>query len=68
MTDDSVCRGLHKATRILRDSWLESVRKKRELAVQGDEKGMRDIIPCENDGDEDGPVPAYWVPYVHFGV
>ncbi|SCO03705.1 uncharacterized protein FFC1_09408 [Fusarium fujikuroi] len=69
MTDDSVCRGLHRATRILRDSWLESLDKKRERLGQGDEKGLRDIVPCDNDeGVRGEQFPAYWVPYVHFGV
>ncbi|EXM20063.1 hypothetical protein FOTG_11883 [Fusarium oxysporum f. sp. vasinfectum 25433] len=69
MTDDSVCRGLHKATRMLRDSWLESFDKKRERLVQGDEKGTRDVIPCDDEEEIIvGLVPAYWVPYVHFGV
>ncbi|KAG5806095.1 hypothetical protein H9Q74_006025 [Fusarium xylarioides] len=69
MTDDSVCRGLHKATRMLRDNWLESLDKKREWVVQGGEKGMRDIVPYD-DGEayRDVEFPAYWVPYVHFGV
>ncbi|KAF5686892.1 hypothetical protein FDENT_5619 [Fusarium denticulatum] len=72
MTDDSVCRGLHRATRMLRDTWLESLDKRREWLVQGDGKEfkeMRDIIPYD-DGEEDRDVefPAYWVPYVHFGV
>ncbi|KAJ9422997.1 CHAT domain-containing protein [Fusarium oxysporum] len=69
MTDDSVCRGLHKATRMLRDSWLEGFDKKRERLVQGDEKGTRDVIPCDDEEEIIvGLVPAYWVPYVHFGV
>ncbi|KAG5787203.1 hypothetical protein H9Q69_013724 [Fusarium xylarioides] len=69
MIDDSVCRGLHKATRMLRDNWLESLDKKREWVVQGGEKGMRDIVPYD-DGEayRDVEFPAYWVPYVHFGV
>ncbi|KAH7166838.1 CHAT domain-containing protein [Fusarium sp. MPI-SDFR-AT-0072] len=69
MTDDSVCRGLHKATRILRDRWLESCDKKRERLLQGDERGMRDVIPCDDDEEiKRGLVPAFWVSYVHFGV
>ncbi|KAF5623056.1 hypothetical protein F52700_10369 [Fusarium sp. NRRL 52700] len=68
MTDDSVCRGLHRATRILRDTWLESLDKKRKWLVQGDEKEMRDIVPCDDEGGRDVEFSAYWVPYVHFGV
>ncbi|KAF9762253.1 hypothetical protein IL306_003488 [Fusarium sp. DS 682] len=65
MTDESVCQGLHKATRILRDLWLEGMEEKKEERLRAGEKGMRDVIPCE---DDEQLAPAYWVPYVHFGV
>ncbi|KAF4961381.1 hypothetical protein FSARC_10197 [Fusarium sarcochroum] len=67
MTDDSVCRGLHRATRMLRDVWLDGVEGSKELMPRpwrGDGREARDIISC----DEDWMPPAYWVPYVHFGV
>ncbi|KAF5580392.1 hypothetical protein FPANT_9348 [Fusarium pseudoanthophilum] len=68
MTDDSVCRGLHKATRMLRDNWLESLDRKREQ-LEGAEQDMRDVIPFEDvEGIRDDHLPAYWVPYVHYGV
>jgi CHAT domain-containing protein len=67
MTDDSVCRGLHRATRVMRDIWLDSMDEDGgsvPRTVQQGERGARDIISCE----EDSVAPAYWVPYVHFGV
>jgi hypothetical protein len=66
MTDESVCRGLHKATRILRDAWLHEISGKKEPVaelVDGDRQA-RDVLPC----DEPRLASAYWVPYVHFGV
>ncbi|KAF4341814.1 hypothetical protein FBEOM_4271 [Fusarium beomiforme] len=68
MTDESVCQGLHKATRELRDLWLDEMDEmdgKSEKAVSGVRRGMRDVIPCD---DDEELAPAYWVPYVHFGV
>ncbi|RFN54969.1 hypothetical protein FIE12Z_816 [Fusarium flagelliforme] len=64
MTDDSVCRGLHRATRAMRDIWLDSMEEDGNSALRGEDRKARDIIPCE----EDEPAPAYWVPYVHFGI
>ncbi|KAF4983984.1 hypothetical protein FZEAL_738 [Fusarium zealandicum] len=75
MADESVCRGLHRATRELRSRWLEEKHKKapnrkRKLReVLGEDDGVqvpRDIVPCE-DEDEDVGLPQ-WVPYVHYGV
>ncbi|PTD06930.1 hypothetical protein FCULG_00006387 [Fusarium culmorum] len=66
MTDDSVCRGLHKAMRLMRDAWLEVVDEDEDSAsrtVRGNREA-RDIISCE----DDSVAPAYWVPYVHFGI
>ncbi|KAJ4112150.1 hypothetical protein NW768_011729 [Fusarium equiseti] len=64
MTDESVCRGLHRATRVMRDDWLNSMEEDDKLALRGEGREARNIILC----DEDEPAPAYWVPYVHFGV
>jgi hypothetical protein len=66
MTDESVCRGSHKATRILRDAWLHEISGKKEPVaelVEGDRES-RDVLPC----DELRLASAYWAPYVHFGV
>ncbi|CAJ0546549.1 Ff.00g011760.m01.CDS01 [Fusarium sp. VM40] len=66
MTDESVCRGLHKATRILRDAWLHGISGEKEPVVElveGD-RDARTIYSCE----EPKLVSAYWAPYVHFGV
>nr|CEG05472.1 unnamed protein product [Fusarium clavum] len=64
MTDDSVCQGLHSATRAMRDIWLDNMEEEGNSTLRGEDREARDIISCE----EDGPVPAYWVPYVHFGI
>ena len=66
MTDDSVCRGLHRATRAMRDIWLDSMEEDGNPALRAlrGEREVRDIISCE----DDEPAPAYWVPYVHYGV
>ncbi|TVY64104.1 putative 30S ribosomal protein S17-like protein [Fusarium oxysporum f. sp. cubense] len=76
VTDESVCRGLHNATRQLRDRWLNktlsSVAKVESALVEDETCGggatagdgrPRDVIPCDDEAR-----PLYWVPYVHFGV
>jgi tetratricopeptide (TPR) repeat protein len=76
MTDKSVSRGLHKATRMLRDDWVRDIMStgsersssyrmvarvlRRDKSLQQPE---RDVISAEEEVD-----PALWVPYVHFGV
>lgn len=78
MSDDSVCRGLHMASRALRKKCLSVSRSRnvrqgmkdqvRDVGLTGDIEGerslKRDIVLCEDDDD----VPCHWVPYVHFGV
>lgn len=80
MSDDSVGRGIHKATKELRDKWLnegsftESAWKLRLLSVNdisqdvsGRGRGdelQRDVV-VSNEEYLDAPL---WVPYVHFGV
>ncbi|KAH6954228.1 CHAT domain-containing protein [Fusarium avenaceum] len=66
MTDESVCRGLHKSTRILRDAWLHEISGEKEPMVElvEGERDARTIYSCE----EPKLVSAYWAPYVHFGV
>ena len=82
MTDESVCWGLHKATRVLRDRCLNvsqeakdvstSIQKTREQH-EGDTTGVRDRyegnarMPWKiSQGTSDNRM--HWVPYVHFGV
>ena len=65
MTDESVCRGLHNASRSLRDQGLEM--------LPASEGGSP--IPERTSSDRARDVGAYdagglaaWAPYVHFGV
>ena len=82
ITDDSVCRGLHKATRELRNRWLDVSEGARntsktvqeaQVEHEGDTTGVRDGY------ERDARMPwkisqstsvdlMHWVPYVHFGV
>lgn len=77
MTDESVCYGLHMATRALRDRWLglsaganqmsPVTDLDRDLVLDEAEAGAkcwRDIVAC----DEEEVQRALWVPYIHFGV
>jgi CHAT domain-containing protein len=81
MTDDSVCRGLHNATRALRDDWLgsRSTRGKRrrhsEAQLRRHETDANSVDMMVHrlprnvitvEDEDDGPL--HWVPYVHFGV
>jgi hypothetical protein len=84
MTDESVCLGLHKATRELRDRWLRDSKEVRyrkklarnselgiveEMTGMGDERNSR--LPRKVnlcDSDEEEDGSLHWVPYVHFGV
>ncbi|KAI3325019.1 TPR-like protein [Xylariaceae sp. AK1471] len=75
MTDESVCRGLHHASRTLRDQWVEeqSESEDRSSLLEGSLSGgtsskepnrsppWRDVTLLEAG-------PALWVPYIHFGV
>ncbi|KAH7128079.1 CHAT domain-containing protein [Dactylonectria estremocensis] len=79
MTDDSVCRGLHKASRTLRNRCLsmprltrrlgesrnDEVRSARGAAGSRDQRASkRNVLFC----DDNERAPLHWVPYVHFGV
>ncbi|KAI1361711.1 hypothetical protein F5Y08DRAFT_347631 [Xylaria arbuscula] len=65
MTDDS-----------LRDTWLEQSSKESNnksicgptTMREGQSRLLRDIVPDEDDDDTEGSHPAFWIPYVHFGV
>ncbi|KAF5597501.1 uncharacterized protein FSUBG_8536 [Fusarium subglutinans] len=74
--DESVCRGLHKATLKLRDQWLKEQRptcgrKRKARYIPRDEGemmlGHRDIEALDDDEEEVSRLPQ-WVPYVHYGV
>ncbi|KAG5657339.1 hypothetical protein KAF25_005903 [Fusarium avenaceum] len=78
MTDDSVCKGLHKASRELRKRCMsmansgsgkqpqkDHVRStEHSVQYQGQRMPQRDILLC----DENSSMQLHWVPYVHFGV
>ncbi|KAH7018869.1 CHAT domain-containing protein [Ilyonectria destructans] len=59
MTDESVCLGLHKATRELRQQWLDAGR-----GSQTKDGLPRDVEVVEDDQKQS----LLWVPYVHYGV
>ncbi|KAL6890083.1 CHAT domain-containing protein [Trichoderma evansii] len=58
VTDESVCVGLHCASRELRDRWTWPARRKVRSPT------CTDLIEDE----EDGMGRAHWIPYVHVGV
>ncbi|KAL6400772.1 hypothetical protein AUP68_16489 [Ilyonectria robusta] len=76
MTDESVCRGLHNASRCVRNRSLDApskagtamVREDKVLAQrdQRETRLPRDVELC--DADDEDREPLDWVPYVHFGV
>ncbi|VUC24094.1 unnamed protein product [Clonostachys rosea] len=82
MSDDSVCRGLHKATRAARDHWLkissDSERSrgfvlKRESTKAADGKACLSLegetrLPRDIKECAENDSEQFWVPYVHFGV
>ncbi|KAF5607456.1 30S ribosomal S17P protein [Fusarium pseudoanthophilum] len=81
MSDESVCRGVHVATKAKRDQWLDETYGAQKAINSGENKPRlerrefdveRDIISLD-DGDEQGIPgvgngPLHWVPYVHFGA
>lgn len=66
LTDASVCRGLHDASRALRDLGIED---EPEDNQDGSPWAERDVArgPRDVDADHAGAL-APWAPYVHFGV
>ncbi|KAI1429095.1 CHAT domain-containing protein [Xylaria sp. FL1777] len=79
MTDESVCKGLHKATRELRDRWLRSSGTTRAAYTKlrdgnrgeaDDDRGPRKTILCDSEDENNGilSMQLHWSPYVHFGV
>ncbi|CAG9951766.1 unnamed protein product [Clonostachys rosea f. rosea IK726] len=79
MTDDSVCRGLHHASRELRDLWLiSSAIRGRRLKNEAGPLPAGDGAATEEENERghrlgrditlDERAEAHWIPYVHFGV
>jgi CHAT domain-containing protein len=77
ISDNSICRGLHKATCELRRDWLERRRSHQsvvsstitdchKITIELHGGSVRDasLIDC---GDQNLGL-AYWAPYVHYGV
>lgn len=58
MTDESVSKSLHDATREMRRQWL-----KVEMGQDGD-TGLRDIVLMEDESE----IRPLWAPYVHYGI
>ncbi|RYP61175.1 hypothetical protein DL771_010212 [Monosporascus sp. 5C6A] len=76
MTDESVCFGLHKASRELRNRWLKGLAEARREGglMTEDPEGARSASDWDQ-RDDRKPVlrsmptdSLLWVPYVHFGV
>ncbi|KIL93026.1 hypothetical protein FAVG1_04207 [Fusarium avenaceum] len=71
--DESICRGLHKATLEQRDKWFTEKsktrsRKRKARSPLDDGSGIdssRDVLAV--DEEEDVSLPQ-WIPYVHYGV
>ncbi|KAI8714713.1 CHAT domain-containing protein [Fusarium sp. LHS14.1] len=61
MTDDSVCRSLHKAALGLRNATRSS-------NVGADQTSARKCVFVRPSTDKSGADRASWVPFVHFGV
>jgi hypothetical protein len=75
MTDESVCHGLHQASRTLRDQWLE-------LRHEGEDRSLSPVETFPGStrhevrkGDHSlrdtglfDAGPGNWVPYIHFGI
>ncbi|CAH0024920.1 unnamed protein product [Clonostachys rhizophaga] len=61
LTDDAVCRGLHEATRRMRDQWVQDISNQN---LEWRMRSRRDMILLE----EVCLGAMEWVPYVHFGM
>ncbi|RSL54594.1 hypothetical protein CEP54_009805 [Fusarium duplospermum] len=63
LEDKSVSRGLHHATRELRDRWVKSVRINSDsMEVK---KQVRDAVVIGPASEQER---LFWVPYIHFGI
>ncbi|KAF5573692.1 30S ribosomal S17P protein [Fusarium pseudocircinatum] len=81
MSDESVCLGVHVATKAKRDQWLDETYGAEKAANPGENRSSeerrevdieRDIISLDEDDEQGIPGPGngqlHWVPYVHFGA
>jgi len=83
MTDESVCRGLHKATQTLRGRWLSRLGRGRRRSRQVGNGGIflaDDETEVGSVGDEaqradrkakvvdESDDEPLWLPYVHYGI
>jgi len=77
ISDESICRGLHKATCELRREWLEprgsdqgvatlTATELQDIAIELQFRSTRDALLVDS-GDQNLGL-AYWAPYVHYGV
>ncbi|KAL2672900.1 hypothetical protein Neosp_013617 [[Neocosmospora] mangrovei] len=77
ISDESICQGLHKATRELRGKWIEQHKGDQspasptatdcQDATNGSlVRSLRDAFLIESEDLDLGI--AYWAPYVHYGV
>ncbi|KAF5551222.1 30S ribosomal S17P protein [Fusarium mexicanum] len=66
-SDSSVCWGLHRAMRRLRDTWFSTLEHRMDRTVSSEREEIlsRDILSCDEDGDKIEKL--VWVPFVHFG-
>ncbi|KAF5597035.1 30S ribosomal S17P protein [Fusarium pseudoanthophilum] len=66
-SDRSVCWGLHKAMRRLRDTWLSTLEQRQGQIgwIGGEGIWSRDILSY--DEDDEKIKKLVWVPFVHFG-
>ncbi|KAK2037004.1 TPR domain-containing protein, partial [Colletotrichum somersetense] len=62
VSDESVSRGLHYATKTLRDRWV--ARQVETGTTESNRDGKRDLV-LHVDAKQERPL---WVPYVHFGA
>ncbi|RYP34795.1 hypothetical protein DL768_011034 [Monosporascus sp. mg162] len=64
ISDGAVSAGLHRATRELRNQWVQDVDATGREESQGS-RSARDVELC---GSTETRRPPHWIPYVHFGV
>ncbi|KAF5009571.1 hypothetical protein FDECE_4229 [Fusarium decemcellulare] len=77
ISDESICRGLHKAIRELRRRWIEQYKScqsaaspiatdRQDITDESLVRSSRDASLIESEDHNLGL--AYWAPYVHYGV
>ncbi|KAK4649732.1 uncharacterized protein QC761_0024380 [Podospora bellae-mahoneyi] len=68
LNDLAVSAGLHRATRQLRDEWVQKVHPEGFDTREGNRKGKVWIPPQKSKSVVVKKVDPLWVPYVHYGV